>query len=380
MFRPNVPLNMKSYRVPLFVVALLGGLALALTLLPRSLNAAGFGGPSRIRSFDGGNGWLNSPGLSPKDLRGKIVLVDFWEYTCINCLKTLPYLRNWYAKYHRYGFEIIGVHTPEFKFSGEAKNVAAAVKRLGVTWPVVLDSNAVIWDRYSNHYWPRDFLVDEQGRVVFDHVGEGDYPDTEHRIQDALRHIHPDVKWPPVMGYLKEDSYAKPGAVCYPHTAETYVGSWRGDGAVGNREGYRERQVVTYADAGAHDDGRVYLRGPWYNANEAVVHARTDRSASDYIDVPYHSIQVVAVLKPEAGDAVTVFVDQDGEPVAREDAGKDLRYNAAGHSYLTVDAPREYDIVMNRHFGHHDLRLRPVQYGLGVYTFDYESCEVGADK
>ncbi|HTA37849.1 MAG TPA: redoxin domain-containing protein, partial [Candidatus Acidoferrales bacterium] len=114
-------------------------------------------GETAIPSFAGNTGWLNSASLGAADLHGKIVLVDFWEYTCINCLRTLPYLRDWYAKYRDAGFTIVGVHSPEFGFSGDSQNVAAAAKRLGVTWPVVLDDGFSIWKRYRNDGWPHEY-------------------------------------------------------------------------------------------------------------------------------------------------------------------------------------------------------------------------------
>jgi thiol-disulfide isomerase/thioredoxin len=168
----------------------------------------------RIQPFDGAQGWLNSPPLSPASLRGKIVLVDFWEYTCVNCLKTLPYERAWYDRYRRYGFVIVGVHTPEFRFSGEPANVAAAVRRLGIDWPVAIDSRATVWRRYHNDFWPHEFLVDQAGSIVYDHVGEGDYPDTERQIQGLIKAKASHARLPAVMDYLPQDSYAKPGAVC----------------------------------------------------------------------------------------------------------------------------------------------------------------------
>ena len=129
-----------------------------------------------------------------------------------------------------------------------------------------------------------------------------------------------------------------------------------------------------------HFDGFVYLQGPWFNAEQAMVHARADEAASDHVDLRYHAIQVVSVLKPEGGKPITLYVDQDGKPLARQDAGNDIHFDADGLAYVVVDVPRAYELVMNRHFGHHDLRLRPVGYGLGVYTFAFESCEVGADR
>ena len=335
-----------------------------------------------LQSFDGNTGWLNSAPLTPDALRGKIVLVDFWEYTCLNCLKTLPYEKSWYERYKQYGFVIVGVHTPEFKFSGDAANVAAAASRLGVTWPIALDANGVIWARYHNNFWPHEFLADGNGRIVLDHAGEGDYPSTERKIQDLIRKQHPDAQLPAPMALLAVDNYTKPGAVCYPQTQEVYVGLWRSpNAALGNREGYHRGEVVKYGDSGRnHFDGFVYLQGPWFNAEQAMVHARTDESANDHLDLQYHAIQVVAVLKPEGGKPITVYVDQDGKPLQRQDAGADVRFDSTGRAYTVVDAPRAYELVMNRHFGPHALRLRPVDYGLGVYSFDFESCEVGADR
>ncbi len=335
-----------------------------------------------IQSFDGNTGWLNSAPLTPADLHGKIVLVDFWEYTCVNCLRVLPYEKTWYDRYKQYGFVIVGVHTPEFHFSGETANVAAAATRLGVSWPIVLDSEGVIWQRYDNQFWPHEFLVDGNGRVVLDHVGEGDYPATETAIQTLIRKQRPGVELPKPMALLPADSYTKPGAVCYPQTPEVYVGLWRSpDAALGNREGYHRGEVVTYRDPGHnHFDGFVYLQGPWFNAEQAMVHARSDDAAVDHLDLRYHAIEVVSVLKPESGKPITVYVEQDGKPLSKADAGADIRYDADDRAYVIVDEPRAYELVMNRHFGHHDLRLRPVEYGLGVYTFAFESCEVGADR
>jgi thiol-disulfide isomerase/thioredoxin len=340
------------------------------------------GGISAIQSFDGNTGWLNSPPLSIDALRGKIVLVDFWEYTCVNCLKELPYVKAWYNRYKQYGFVIVGVHTPEFTFSGEMANVADANQRLAVSWPVVLDGNKEIWQRYRNAFWPHEYLFNSDGRLVLDHVGEGDYPAMERKIQDLIRQQQPGVKLPEPMKLLAIDSYAKPGAVCYPQTQEVYVGVWRApNAALGNAQGYRRGQIVTYRDSGRnHLDGLVYLRGPWFNAEQAMVHARNEQAADDHLDLRYHAIQVVSVLKPEAGKPITVYVDQDGKSLEQHDAGADVRYDSAGRAYVLVDTPRAYEIVMNRHYGHHDLRLRPVEYGLGVYTFAFESCEVGADR
>jgi len=341
--------------------------------------ALGTSTPQTLQSFDGGVAWFNSEPLSPDRLRGKVVLVDFWEYTCVNCLRTLPYERAWYSRYAHDGFVIVGVHTPEFHFSGEPSNVAAAVKRLGVTWPVVLDSHQAIWNRYANDVWPRELLYDRSGRLIADHPGEGDYPEMEQRIQAALRAGHAGVRFPAVMGYLPQDSYAKPGAVCYPHTPEMYVSAMRDDSALGNAQGYAGDRTMQFADLTPHLDGRAYLQGAWFVADEAMVNAAERAADAGHVALRYHAIQVVAVLKPQHG-AVPVVVLQDGAPLHKEDAGSDVHYDREGNSLITVDAAREYDVVMNKHFGQHELELRPQRPGLAVYTFDFEACEVGADR
>lgn len=346
--------------------------------LAASIAAALFGALlllGAVPGFNGGAQWLNSAPLTPAALRGKVVLVDFWEYTCINCLRTLPYLREWYRRYHADGLVIVGVHTPEFDFSGEDKNVAAAVKRLGVTWPVVLDDNYVIWKRYHNSIWPHEYLFDQNGSLVESQQGEGNYQQTEAKIQELLHAQNPQLRFPPVMALLPQDSYDRPGAVCYPMTPETYAGPWHGQRVADAPPMADLRHDTFYRDHSAdHKDGSIYLQGFWRVSphGEAMISAGND----GYAALRYHAIQVVTVMAPRQGQAVRVNVTQDGKPLSRADAGSDIRYDASGMSYVDVDAPREYDVVMNERFSSHELRLLPQHYGLGIYSFDFESCEV----
>jgi thiol-disulfide isomerase/thioredoxin len=133
-----------------------------------------------------GGQWFNSKPLTLASLRGKVVLLDFWTYSCINCLRTLPHLKAWYAAYHSDGLQIIGVHSPEFAFEHVASNVAAAIKRLGITYPVVQDNNFATWNAYANAYWPAEYLIDQQGRIREYRTGEGGYDETEQNIKDLL--------------------------------------------------------------------------------------------------------------------------------------------------------------------------------------------------
>lgn len=323
-----------------------------------------------LRGFEGNQGWINSPPLTPAQLRGKVVLVDFWEYTCINCLRTLPYLREWYRRYHDDGFTIIGVHTPEFDFSGERGNVEAAVRRLGVAWPVVLDGHMTIWKRYDNNVWPHEYLFDRNGNLIESVAGEGNYPQTEGKIQALLHSADPRLHFPPVMALLPQDSYDKPGAVCYPQTPELLVGRV---GAANGTAFNNPLQDSNYVDNASNaQDGAIYLQGFWHFTREAAISGENN----GFLALRYHAIQLVAVMRPEEGRSIRVEVTQDGRPVAREDAGKDLHYDAGGNSYVEVDAPRAYDLLMNARFGQHELRLSPKGSGLGIYDLAFESCEV----
>lgn len=356
---------------PFLALRLLGSTALLALILQGFWGAQSSAAqPAQIQSFDGGGSWLNSTPLTPQQLRGKVVLVDFWEYTCINCLRTLPYLREWYRRYRDHGFVIIGVHTPEFDFSAKRANVTAAANRLGVTWPVVLDDHATIWKRYGNYVWPHEYLYDQEGRLAESSAGEGGYPETEARIQALLKGAQPQLALPPVMALLPQDSYDKPGAVCYPKTPELIVGH----GRIANASGSGNPATDTnYAyDESNPQDGAVYLQGYWHITHEAAVSGENN----GYLVLRYHAIQLDAVLKPEDGGSIRAEVTQDGRPVAKSDAGSDLRYDAHGNSYLEVDEPRSYNLITNASFGAHTLQIFPKSDGLGVYDFAFESCEV----
>ncbi|HZY98695.1 MAG TPA: redoxin family protein [Candidatus Baltobacteraceae bacterium] len=322
-----------------------------------------------ILPFDGNAGWLNSPPLAPAELHGKVTLVDFWEYTCVNCLRTLPYLREWYKRYKQYGFTIVGVHSPEFAFSGERANVTAALPRLGVTWPVVLDDSFAIWKRYGVNAWPTEFLFDQSGKLVESTSGEGNYQQTESKIQALLVAQDPHVKLPHVMALLPQDSYDKPGAVCYPKTDEVVIAHQ----GIANAPRFADpTRDFAYTDPGAHADGNVYLGGYWHRNDSGAVSG----GSNGYAALRYHAIEVVAVMRPEPGKTVRVVVTQDGAPIAKTDAGSDVRYDERGNSYVTVDEPRAYALIENAKFGQHELRISPDGYGLGIYDVAFESCEV----
>ena len=327
--------------------------------------------------------WIKTKPLTLKNLRGKVVLLDFWEYSCINCVRTLPYLKSWYERYHQYGLEIIGVHTPEFEFGKERANVEQAIKTFGITWPVALDNDYKIWASWKNSVWPREFLVDQEGTVVHDQSGEGGYRETEEAIQKLLRREHPDAKFPEVVGYVRDIDH--PSRVCYRTSPELYAGFERG--SIGNREGYRQGEVVDYAEPVAElEEDVIYVSGKWRNNLQNLQRAEgasatsggTGASASNtarktWLGLKYHAKGVFAVIKPETDQGFKVYVEQDGKPLDKKDSGEDVQLESDGRSYIVVNEARMYRLVNNREFGVHVLKLYPTSDSFGFYTFTFET-------
>jgi len=206
-----------------------GGQALAVV----HKNAGGLPDYGAAPTLVAGGDWINSGPLTLAQLRGKVVLIDFWTYSCINCLRTLPHLESWYRTYHSKGLEIIGVHTPEFAFEHVASNVRAAVKRLGIAYPVVQDNNYKTWDNYANQYWPAEYLIDRTGHVRHTHFGEGEYGQTEALIRRLLGASGPmarrtadatptELLTPETyLGYARIADYA--GGTIKPNTSAAYT-------------------------------------------------------------------------------------------------------------------------------------------------------------
>jgi thiol-disulfide isomerase/thioredoxin len=363
----------------LIIACLLALVASATALVPKT-GAQELGESKELKTpapeFDANLTWLNSPPLSMEKLRGKVVLIDFWEYTCSNCIQTYPYLKQWHQKYADKGLVIVGVHTPEFQFAREEANVARSAKEKGLTYPLVLDPDYRVWNAYKNRYWPAKYLIDAEGDVRYIRVGEGAYGTTEAKIQQLLKEIDPSVQLPSITEPVRDSDV--PGAVCYPVTPELYLGYERGgqQGSLGNRGGYQPGKLVNFINPGRWVDGRVYAHGVWKNNSESLESTRSSPHPSDYIAIRYHALGVNAVLKPERGKPVRVFVDHDGKPVAMADRGEDIQYDEQGRSYLSVETPRMYHIIQNAKYGKRMLRLTTGDPGVGVYSFTFVSCRV----
>lgn len=316
--------------------------------------------------FIGGpDDWLNSKPLTLKDLKGKVVLVDFWEYTCVNCIRTYPYLKEWWDRYKDRGLVIVGIHSPEFKFAASKENVIASAKQYGLEFPILIDSGYKNWDAWKNEYWPNKFIIDSKGSVVYNHPGEGGYAETEEEIQKLLKQANPKVELPKIMDEVRAAD--KPGAVCFPITDEMYAGA---RGAEQGQFGYPNRQEgvqTLYSIPSEMEEGVFYLNGYWTPQKENLFASGLDTTLA----MKYRAKEANIVLKTDA-QSTTVEVLQDGMPVNKDDAGSDITFQD-GKSYLTVVEPRMYSVTDNRKWGAHRLDFKITGGALHVYSFAFSS-------
>lgn len=305
--------------------------------------------------------WLQGPEVSLAFARGGVALVDFWEATCVNCLRTLPYLIEWHRRYAGRGLLVVGVHTPEFELTADSAVVAAAVAREGITYPVLLDNDRATWRRFANRAWPARYLADARGYLRFEHFGEGAYEETERWIQRLLREAGDTRPLPEPMAPLRpEDS---PGAACHPATREIYLGWHRG--RLLAPEGYRPEEEVRHAgrDAPA-PEGMFAARGLWLHAAE-YLEAREDGAE---LELVCDAAGVQAVVGPP-GELGELEVEVDGAPVPPELRGEDLA-ERGGRTVAAWDRPRMLRLLAGPRFGRRHLLVRAAP-GVRLYTFTF---------
>ncbi|MCL5996377.1 MAG: thioredoxin family protein [Chloroflexi bacterium] len=339
----------------------------------------------RAPDFPDNARWVNSKPLSLRELRGKVVLIDFWDYTCVNCIHTLPYVVEWDSKYRHSGLVTIGVHAPEFSFARETRQVERALAEFNITYPVVLDNDYAIWQAYGNQGWPSKYLIDAKGYIRYQHMGEGEYLAAELAIQAALREADPNFRpLPLTIPVRPEDA---PGALCYRPTPELYCGYERG--SLGNPEGFAPGVVVLYMDRGEREPNKFYLHGAWRAREEYTELA----GSHGHVALRYKARDVNLVLSP-TGDPVElmlglqgaqligadpaaqqprVTVYQDGAMLLPTNAGGDVQY-IDGDAVLTPDRPRMARLVSNPDFEEHELRLEVRGKGTALFTFTFTTC------
>lgn len=284
--------------------------------------------------------WLNSDPLTISSLKGKVVLIDFWTYTCINCIRTLPALTTWHTKYKDKGLMIVGIHTPEFAFERSKENVEEAIRMYGIAYPVLQDNAYENWNAYGNRYWPAKYLIDASGRIRYTHFGEGAYEETEKKIQELL--LENGVTQ---LGSIQEEKTESP--LFQSRTPEIYLGSVRTEGRVSSPD---EMPLNTYA-----------LTGQWTVTDE---YARSAPQSS--LTLHFEGNEVNLVMSPlKKGDRVKIYLD--GAIISDDYAGTDVR-----DGIITLDTERLYNIVrLPNHSRSSILRMEFLDGATECYAFTF---------
>ena len=288
-----------------------------------------------LPGFEGATGWLNSPPLDAMDLRGKVVLVDFWTYTCINWLRTLGYVRAWFEKYADQGLVVVGVHTPEFPFERDVDNVRQAAKDMRVEYPIALDSDYAVWRAFSNAYWPAVYIADAEGRIRHHQFGEGGYDECERVVQQLLRDAGRDGIADDLVS-VADDGFEAQADWTNLGTPETYLG-------------YEQAQNFASPDGGAIDRPRAYVvpdalgRNQWALSGNWTIQSGASvlNGADGRIAFRFHARDVNLVMGPPSGETSVSFrVLVDGEPPG---AAHGLDVDEQGHG--TLSQQRLYQLV-----------------------------------
>ena len=319
----------------------------------------------RAPDFVGIEKWINSEPLKIEQLRGKVVLVDFWTYTCINCIRTLPYLKEWDKKYRDKGLMIVGVHTPEFEFEKKYENVLKAVNDYQLKYPVAQDNNYATWSSYQNRYWPHKYLIDMDGYIRYDHIGEGAYDETEQMIQLLLKERMERIN--------KKDSIdtniSKPiEAIDVNYfnikTPEIYFGYQFSRGNFGNPEGLKANQVIDYKIPLSITPNNVYLEGKWkYNADNMEL---VDDEGSILLIFQAKNVNIVA--GSENGSDTVIFLDNEFEN--KKNKGSDV-FIQQNKSAAKINEVKLYNIANAENYDTHVVQIDVIGKGFKIYTFTF---------
>lgn len=322
--------------------------------------------------FDKITGYINTEPINLSDLKGKVVLVDFWTYSCINCIRTIPYLVDWNEKYADKGLVIVGIHAPEFEFEKNIENVKAAVERFGIKYPVIQDNDKGTWNAYQNQYWPRKYIVDNEGYIRYDHIGEGGYSETEKVIQSLLQERSTqlgldDSSLPNSNNNTVIETTTTPENVqsvdfSKINSPELYFGYQFARAALGNAEGFRPDQTVNYSLAKIDSDIKpnvIYLDGTWKNnADNMELQSETGRIALVY---SAKSINMVA------GGTGEVSISEDGSTLQGKHRGEDL----SEEGKFAIDSQRLYNLSMHDDYGAHSIVIDVKGKGFQAHTLTF---------
>ena len=334
--------------------------------------------------FVGLDGWLNSDPFKLEDKLGQVVLIDFWTYTCVNCIRTLPHIKDWHDKYGDKGLVILGIHAPEFEFEKIPANVSMARNDHGLKYPIAQDNDLQTWKAFENQFWPAKYLIDKDGWIRFSHFGEGAYIETENQIRRLLIEAGSDIESVEISSDpepARDDRAWKQSDPFEAQTRELYAGFLRNAGAlragyppyVLNKEFYSvPGQTLMYEDPGDHKNHHIYLQGEWLNGPEELIHSRETENYEDYLAINFKAIEVNVVLSIK-DQPYNVRVLIDGRPLALDEAGTHISFDDQGNSFVAVGASDMYHIVQLPEYSNHELQLTSNSDQLSIYAFTFGS-------
>jgi thiol-disulfide isomerase/thioredoxin len=314
--------------------------------------------------FEGIISYINSNGTKLSDLKGKVVLIDFWTYSCINCIRTLPYLVDWNQKYSDKGLVIVGIHSPEFEFEKGIDNVKQAVMRFGIKYPVLLDNDKGTWNAFQNSYWPRKYLVDSEGFIRYDHIGEGGYVETENAIRNLLAERTGQQSISPTSVNKTNLSAPDSQSIDFNQikTPELYFGYQYARSQLGNNEGFDPEKIVNYTlPSSKLKPNVIYLEGVWKNNADSM--ELVGKDGKIILDYSAKSINIVAGGEGE----ITVMEFGRDNQTSNPYSGNDLD----SEGKLTIDGQRLYNIGSHQDYGNHQIAIDVSGTGFRIYTFTF---------
>ncbi len=330
---------------------------MALTeLLPRSSKA-----PALYADF-----WLNGDPVIVSALQGSVILLFFWDFSDAQSLRFLPYVQEWSRKYQPFGLVTVGVHTPRFPFAKNPDDVEKALARLDVRFPVAMDNEGFIASGYGVRSIPMGIIIDKYGYVRTLIHGDGSFLSAERSLQACVYDIGMLDELPSLTNPIRDID--REGSIVYHPTPELKAGYRYG--SLGNVEGYAPESLVDYADPGIYVDGKLYAEGIWMNGRDSLQLAMPVKQEGQII-VSYQGTDVSGVFGSEGGSRVRLSVLQDNEPLTRMNRGSDIRIGKDGSSVLVIEEPRLYNILQNKEFGEHVLRLSASGEDLAVYALSF---------
>lgn len=315
-----------------------------------------------------GGPWINSDALDIADLRGKVVLVEFWSMTCQSCMRAAPFLRDWLNRYRDEGLRIISVHSPRFEFEKDWENLEPFCRENDISWPVMMDNDRRTWSAYQVPAWPWFFLVGGDGVIRLDHAGAADYSLLDETIVRLLAEVNPDMR--STLESLVEHHHDTNDQTCYTFGPDMYCGY--AHDRLGNPEGFHPERVWPYRDPEAYEDDKFYLHGNWEARPEFVRLASPSDEYREYMAFISSGPEVNAVIGPVGGRRTRVFITVDGGPVPSSMAGRDLVIDS-GYCYVNADRPGVYQFIRNNDQSRHLIRLTSDDR-FAVYQVTFGGC------